>query len=45
MGFNIKLSFVICHCDDKAPLFGNKVPLIYDSLPLSKRRGSLLVGE
>ena len=36
MGFNIKLSFVICHfCDDTPPLFGDNAPLIGDNQPLS----------
>lgn len=36
MGFNIKLSFVICHfSDDTPPLFGDNAPLIGDNQPLS----------
>ena len=36
MGFDIKLSSVICHfCDDTLPLFGDNAPLIGDNLPLS----------
>ena len=36
MGFDIKLSSVICHfSDDTPPLFGDNAPLIGDNLPLS----------
>ena len=36
MGYNIKLSFVICHfCDDTPPLFGDNAPLIGDNQSLS----------
>jgi len=36
MGFDIKLSSVICHfCDDTPPLFGDNAPLIGDNQPLS----------
>lgn len=36
MGFNIKLSSVICHfCDDTLPLFGDNAPLIGDNQSLS----------
>jgi hypothetical protein len=36
MGFNIKLSFVICHfSDDNAPLFGDKFSLFNDNQPCS----------
>ena len=36
MGFNIKLSSVICHfCDDTLPLFGDNAPLIGDNHSLS----------
>ena len=36
MGFNIKLSFVICHfSDDNAPLFGDKFSLFSDNEPFS----------
>ena len=36
MGFNIKLSSVICHfCDDTPPLFGDNAPLIGDNQSLS----------
>lgn len=36
MGFNIKLSSVICHfSDDTQPLFGDNAPLIGDNQSLS----------
>ena len=36
MGFNIKLSSVICHfCDDTPPLFGDNASLIGDNQSLS----------
>ena len=36
MGFDIKLSSVICHFSDNTPpLFGDNAPLIGDNQPLS----------
>ena len=46
MGFNIKLSFVICHfSDDNAPLFGDKFSLFSDNQPCSDDayRGAFLM--
>ena len=46
MGFNIKLSFVICHfSDDNAPLFGDKFSLFSDNEPFSDGayRGAFLM--
>ena len=46
MGFNIKLSFVICHFSDgNAPLFGDKFSLFNDNQPFSDGayRGAFLM--